>query len=693
MDKYRTSSVINRHPLTTTATTTAIAALQIMSQRSSSYILVQESQQPHSSLVGIVTERDVVEIIARGVDVSNLSVTEVMRTQPMTITEAEAQDIFQVIKILRQHQIQHLPVVGETGDLVGIITQTDLLEAINYREVVDKSTAQLSQLNQQLQQEISKRQQAEAQTSELQRLNQQLEAEIEKRQQAETALQESQHWLQAIIQASPNILYVFDLVEQRSVYNSHEISAFLGYTAAEIKQMGGEILQLMHPDDLEVFPAYCQKFNTAKDGDILEFEYRMRHKNGDIHWFLSRDTVFVRTVDGQPQQILGSATDITERKLAEQALEETQRFIQALADANPNILYVYDLIDKKNVYTNREVLTSLGYTPQEVQQMGPTLNQNLFHPEDAAAIRENINRLASARNGEIIESEYRMRHKNGEWRWLFTRETVFTRTPDGQPKHILGSATDISDRKRALSSLQESEGLLRDKAQALEIALAELQRTQSQLILQEKMASLGQVVAGVAHEINNPTSFIYGNIQPATEYAQDLLNLVKLYRQYYPYPVTEIREYIQNIDLNFIRSDFPKLLNSMKQGAIRISHIVQSLKNFSRLDQAKLKHVDIHEGIDNTLLLLSHRLKPQRQHPEIQVIKDYSQLPKIDCYPGQLNQVFMNILSNAIDAVSEVKPDGHEGFGENSLPITHYPLPTIHIRTYTKNNRVIIAIA
>ncbi|MEW6497973.1 MAG: GAF domain-containing protein, partial [Cyanobacteriota bacterium] len=224
---------------------------------------------------------------------------------------------------------------------------------------------------------------------------------------------------------------------------------------------------------------------------------------------------------------------------------------------------------------------------------------------------------------------------------------------------VVTSFSDITDRKIAEEALRSLTQQERERALQLEQALKELQRTQSQLVQNEKMASLGQMVAGVAHEINNPTNFIYGNIYAASDYAQDLLHLIKLYAKHYPQPVVEIAEQIERLEPDFIASDFPKLLASMKEGAHRISEIVQSLRNFSRLDETECKHADIHEGIDSTLLILKHRLTKQPLRPEIQVIKEYGELPLIECYPGQLNQVFMNIISNAIDAL-EMRSGGWE---------------------------------
>ncbi len=334
-----------------------------------------------------------------------------------------------------------------------------------------------------------------------------------------------------------------------------------------------------------------------------------------------------------------------------------------------------------------------------------------IYPEDVDVAIEIISQAIA--QGKPYEFDCRIKRPDGSIRHISTKgEPTLdcawrSARSDRKPQVIgwFGTVMDITERKlaaqaleeaksdleirvqertaelrEAYEQLQESEVQLKEQALQLKQALRELQETQTQLVHTEKMSSLGQLVAGIAHEINNPVSFIYGNLAHARDYTIDLFGLLELYQEHYPSPPPAIQKEIGDIELDFLMADFPQLLTSMQVGAERIREIVRSLRNFSRYDEAEMKDVNIHEGIDSTLMLLQSRLSETSGYCAIQVIKEYADLPLVECYAGQMNQVFMNILSNAIDALQEkrvriseigVRPDQEED----------EPPPSITIRT------------
>ncbi len=504
----------------------------------------------------------------------------------------------------------------------------------------------LQQLNEDLENRVIER------TSELSKALKQLQTEIAERQETEQELTESERRFQKLAANLPGMIYQCLLRSDNSVnfpYVSPACREMFELEAKAIQQNSDLLIDLIHPDDR---PDYYESVAiSAKNLQPWHWEGRLILPSLKIRWF----QVNARPEAKENGDILwdGITIDITDRKQAEAALQESQQFIQKIADATPGILYLYDLEEQRNVYANSSVGTILGYTFDEIKEMGATFLPQLIHPEDMAKIVEHHAKFAETEDGEIVEIEYRMKAANDRCFWLQSRDTIFSRNAIGQPKLIVGFAQDITTRKAGESALQESEARERERAQQLEAALVELRSTQTQLVQTEKMSSLGQLVAGIAHEINNPVNFIHGNIKYLKDYTKHLLDLVHLYAQESPEPNPIIVNKIEEMDLDFLAEDLTKIVSSMQIGTERIRQIVLSLRSFSRLDESEMKPVDIHAGIESTLLILQHRLKGLNGWPAIDVINEFSQLPLVECYASQLNQVFMNIIANGIDAIEE----------------------------------------
>ena len=335
--------------------------------------------------------------------------------------------------------------------------------------------------------------------------------------------------------------------------------------------------------------------------------------------------------------IAGEIAVAIKRKVIEKALQQKEEQYRSIFETVNDGLSIFDLETGKPIAINPTWCQMYGYSSEEFLNLSPSdyIHQDYLHLFDKF--------ITSVKAGKEFYCQAVCIHKSGQ---LFEVEVKATSYIYNGKSHALSIARNISRRKQAEKDLKQ-------RTQELERTLEKLKSTQSQLIQTEKISQLGQLVAGVAHEVNNPVSFISGNLSHATEYVKDLINLVNSYRLEFPSPGDAIEEQIEEMDLDYLVGDLPKIISSMKLGTDRIKDIMLSLRNYSRTSSDEKKAVNLHEGIDTTLMILSHRLKAKPKCPAIEIVKNYGDLPLVECYYGQINQVLMNLLSNAIDSLEE----------------------------------------
>ncbi len=474
----------------------------------------------------------------------------------------------------------------------------------------------------------------------------------EQTQQTLVELRASEARFQKVADNIPGMVFQFCLATDGSFWTPYVSSGCYDLYEVDPKAVmaGVHNIHLMaHPEDSSTLGQL-----VADSGRMLtpfSHEWRIVAPSGKIKWIqcvsrpeLQADGLIVW--DGVVIDISDRKLAEVERQAAEAALQTSEKNLRTIFNNVNNAIFVHD-INGVVLNANDSALKLYGLDKDEVTQI--SVLKHCSAPDNPFDLAPDF--WARALTGETVNFEWKSRKFSDGT--VFDTDITLTRIILDGEMVILGNIHDISEQQAALRDRKRAEAQLNQRTAELEQTLQELQHTQTQMIQAEKMSGLGQLVAGVAHEINNPVNFIFGNLSHANEYTKNILRLLELYQKHYPNPHSEIQEEAETMDLEFLLEDLPKLIYSMRIGAERIQKIVVSLRTFSRMDEAEMKEVDIHDGIDSTVMILQHRLKAKPDSQGIEIVKAYGELPLVECYAGQLNQVFMNLLSNAIDALEE----------------------------------------
>jgi signal transduction histidine kinase len=582
-------------------------------------VLVMEEGQ----LVGIFTERDVVRLTAAGIPLGQLTIADLPSREPVTLKQSQAIDIFTALGLFRQHRIRHLPIVDEAGHPLGIVTHDSIRRALQPVNLLTR----------------------------LRYVKDVMKTQVIHAPQTVSVLALAQ------LMTEYQVSCVVITREERGKPEKEDVTAEISVTEDTETQLSAKDWPARSQAPVPSLQDHCQ---------------------------------------GTPHPFLIPVGIVTERDIVQfQALELnlSRMSAQEVMSTPLFCLRPTESLWSAHEEMQRRHVRRLVVTGEEGELRGIVSQTSLLqvlNPADMYGAIEVLQQAVEARTSELKATNEQLRHEiaerqRAEAELLQARDRlqiqVEERTAElSQANRQLKQ--DILEREKVEAALRRSEAKLKKQAMKLRHALQELRSYQTQLIQTEKMSSLGQLVAGVAHEINNPINFIFGNITYASQYVRDLMHLLELYDRYYPQPPLEIQHVAEQLDLEFLKTDLPKLIESMRLGTDRIRDLVVSLRNFSRLDQAEMKSVDLHEGLESTLLILKNRLKAAPGRSEIQVIKEYGNLPLVECYPGQLNQVFMNLLSNAIDALEEARSQLSFDFVPEACPLR---VPTIAIRTQIKS--------